>query len=152
MRITPGEGDWGRVEDLGPVTPDYDISLPEWYYADHCGGLTFGVDGMLYYVASRWRGEFPGKDDLRAIDTNPEKAGLIQGVVWRMDPSTTERSEVAILNRPDANCHYVSRGAVNSSGDLFFGHVGPRPVGIFRVSMPEERKKDGYTVPLRCWG
>ena len=152
MRIWPGEGEWGRVEDLGRVTPDYDISLPEWYYADHCGGLTFGVDGMLYYAASRWNGEFPSARDIREITDDPAIASLVQGVVWRMDPETGKREEVAILNRPDTNCHYVSRGAVNKEGDLFFGHVGPKPVGIFKVSMPEERKAVGKKVPIRSWG
>ncbi len=152
MRIWPEDGVWGRVEDLGAVTPDYDFSLPEWYYADHCGGLTFGVDGMLYYVASRWKGDLPGKDELRAISDDPKRSSLIQGVVFRMDPETNKREEVAVLNRPDANCHYVSRGAVNKEGDLFFGHVGPRPVGFFKVTMPEERKNIGKKVPIRCWG
>ena len=152
MRIWPEEGDWGRVEDLGPVTPDYDDSLPESFFADHCGGLTFGVDGMLYYVASRWEGNFPTKKDLRHIGEGQEKSAINQGVVWRMDPQTAKREEVAILNRPDASCHYVSRGAVNREGDLFFGHVGPRPVGLFKVSMPDERKKIGEKVPMRPWG
>jgi hypothetical protein len=152
MRIWPEEGEWGRIEDLGPVTPDYDISLPEWYFADHCGGLTFSPDGMLYYVAARWQGEFPSKNDIRRVTTDPAVTSLVQGVVWRMDPDTNEREEVAILNRPDSNSQYVSRGAVNKEGDLFFGHVGPRPVGIFKVTMPTERKAMGKNVPLRSWG
>jgi hypothetical protein len=152
MRIWPNDGEWGRIQDLGKVTPDHDISLPEWYFADHCGGLTFGVDGMLYYVASRWKGDFPPREDIRAVTNDPARTSVDQGVVWRMDPNTTEREEVTILNRPDSNSHYVSRGAVNREGDLFFGHVGPRPVGIFKVTMPEDKKAIGAEVPLRSWG
>ena len=46
--------DWPRVEDLGPATQPRDLSFPIDMYRDHCGGLTFGGDGKLYYVASRW--------------------------------------------------------------------------------------------------
>ena len=152
IRIWPEDGEWGRVEDLGPVTPDYDISLPDWYYADHCGGLTFGVDGMLYYVAARWEGPLPPAGNLRRITTDPAIISQVQGVVWRMDPQSGRREEVAILNRPDASCQYVSRAAVDRNGDLFFGHVGPRPVGLFKVSMPDDRKRIGRAVPWRSWG
>jgi hypothetical protein len=55
MRIWPNQGDWPRVEDLGPATQARDTSFPVDMYRDHCGGLTFGGDGKLYYVASRWR-------------------------------------------------------------------------------------------------
>lgn len=152
MRISTAEGEWGRVDDLGPTTPDYDITRPEWFYGDHCGGLTFGVDGMLYYVASRWEGDFPQMDKVRLITDDPAVTSLIEGVVWRMDPATGRREEVAILNRPDSNSQYVSRAAVNYEGDLFFGHVGPRPVGLFKVTVPEERKRIGKPVPVRSWG
>ncbi len=55
MRIWLNEGEWPRVEDLGPATQPRDTSFPIDMYDDHCGGLTFGGDGKLYYVASRWR-------------------------------------------------------------------------------------------------
>ena len=60
MRIWPNEGDWGRVEDLGPTTQPRDLTLPLSTFLDHCGGLVFGGDGLLYYCASRWR---EGKTD-----------------------------------------------------------------------------------------
>ena len=47
MRIWMEEGDWGRVEDLGPATQERDTSIPYNTFLDHCGGLTFGADGML---------------------------------------------------------------------------------------------------------
>ena len=145
MRIYPDEGEWGRVEDLGAATQGRDLSIPMAKFVDHCGGLVFGADGMLYYVASRW------KPHVTSVPM--AKPGDLEGVVWRMDPETLERTEVAVLRRPDSNAQYVSRGAVDHNGDLFFGHVGrPRPVGLFRVEMPADRRREGAHLPLRMWG
>jgi len=144
MRIWPNEPGWGRLEDLGPVTQEHDMTVPENYLQDHCGGLTFGGDGQLYYVASRWR------DALR--NPLPESHKEKEGVVWRMDPDTLQRTEVAVLERPDAFAQYVSRGAVDANGNLFFGHVGPATVGIFKVTVPAERRKTNAHLPIRMWG
>ena len=142
MRIWPNKGEWGRVEDLGPATQDRDLTIPISTFVDHCGGLTFGPDGMLYYVASRWNHLVRFMKDAARGD--------FQGIVWRMDPRTLQREQVAILDRPDACSQYVSRGAVDRHGDLFFGHVGPKPVGLFRVTVPQGRKTQ--TPPVRIWG
>jgi len=144
MRIWPDEGEWGRVEDLGPATQNRDPSVPHDTFRDHCGGLTFAADGQLYYVASRW------KDPVYNPMSDEHKD--MEGVVWRLNPETLEREEVALLERPDAFAQYVSRGAVDHNGDLFFGHVGPRPVGLFKVEMPEDRKKENAHLPIRMWG
>ncbi len=144
MRIWPEDGEWGRVEDLGPATQERDPTLPHDTFLDHCGGMTFAADGKLYYVASRWRD--PVYNPLSEEHQDRE------GVVWRMDPGTLEREEVTLLKRPDAPAQYVSRGAVDHNGNLFFGHVGPRPVGLFRVEMPEDRKKKNAHLPIRIWG
>jgi len=144
VRIWPDEGPWGRVDDLGPTTWECDMTVPECYLRDHCGGLTFAGDGMLYYVASRcWDPE-----------TNPPPEGHMEreGIVWRLDPETLEREEVAVLERPDAFTQYVSRGAADANGDLFFGHIGPVPVGFFKVTLPPERKRPNAHLPLRMWG
>ena len=134
IRIWPEEGEWGLVEDLGPVTPPHDPVIPEQFFIDHSGGLVFGADGMLYYAASRWKGEFPVKDEMFVeLKSDVE----VEGVVWRMNPATLEREEVAILKRPETAAQYVTRGAVDKNGDLFFGHVGrPTPVGFFKMNMP----------------
>lgn len=142
MRIWPDEGEWGRVENLEPVTPDHDPTQPEVFGMDHCGGLTIGGDGQLYYVASRWP-----KNDYYA---EPDK---LEGVVWRLDPDTHKREAVAVLRRPDGRAQYASRGAADHNGDLFFGHVGhPKPVGIFKVCVPEQRKRPNAHLPIRMWG
>ena len=144
MRIWPEDGEWGKVEDLGPATQDRDPTLPHDTFLDHCGGLTFAADGKLYYVASRWRN--PVYNPLSEEHQDRE------GVIWRMDPETLEQEEVTLLERPDASAQYVSRGAVDHNGDLFFGHVGPRPVGLFRVEMPDDKKKKDAHFPIRMWG
>lgn len=141
MRLWPEEGEWGRLEDLGPATPDHDATIPEMFFCDHCGGLVFGGDGQLYYVASRWpNGDY--HHDIKALE----------GVVWRLDPRTLARQEVAILRRPEGTTQYVSRGAVDRNGDLYFGHIGKRPVGIFKVSVPPERRRSDAHLPIRLWG
>lgn len=144
MRIWPSEGQWPRVEDLGPATQERDLAVPICTFLDHCGGLTFAADGQLYYVVSRWRDP--------VYNPLPEEHKEKEGVVIRMNPATLEREEVAILDRPVHCAQYVSRGAVDHNGDLFFGHVGPRTVGLFRLTMPEDRKKKNAHLPIRMWG
>ena len=41
------EGDWPRVEDLGPTTQKRDLTIPMDTFVDHCGGLVMGGDGQL---------------------------------------------------------------------------------------------------------
>lgn len=144
VRIWPNEGEWPRVENLGLVTQPRDLSLPEDTFRDHCGGLTFAGDGQLYYVASRWRDPVynnlpPGHQDL-------------EGVVWRLNPATLERQETVRLDGPSSSAQYVSRGAVDHNGDLFFGHVGSVPAGIFKLTLPNSRRKKDAHLPLRMWG
>jgi len=144
MRIWPDEGDWPRIEDLGPATQKRDPSVSVDTFVDHCGGLTFAGDGQLYYVASRWRD--PVYSPMPAGHKDRE------GVVWRLNPATLQREEVARLEHPKELAQYVSRGAVDHNGDLFFGHVGSHPSGIFKVEMPADRKKKDAHLPIRMWG
>ncbi len=144
MRIWLYEGEWGRVEDLGPATQDRDLTIPIDTFKDHCGGMTLGGDGMIYYVASRWRDE---KYNPLSLD-HAER----EGVVWRLNPDTYEKTEVTVLQRPGEFAQYVSRGAVDHNGNLFFGHVGPMPVGIFKVDMPADHRRRDAHLPIRVWG
>ncbi|MGD0921168.1 MAG: hypothetical protein ABSA70_05300 [Terriglobia bacterium] len=144
MRIWPNKGEWPRVEDLGPVTQKRDPTVSVSTFYDHCGGLTMAGDRQLYYVASRWRD--PVYHPLPAGHQDRE------GVVWRLNLSTLERTEVARLEHPKNFAQYVSRGAVDHNGDLFFGHVGSRPSGIFKVEMPADRKRENAHLPIRIWG
>ena len=144
MRIWPNEGEWPKVEDLGPVTQKRDPSVSVNTFIDHCGGLTVGGDGQIYYVASRWR------DPVYNPMPAPHKER--EGVVWRLDPATLRREEVSTLQHPSDFAQYVSRGAVDHRGDLFFGHVGSHPSGIFKVEMPADRKRENAHLPIRMWG
>ena len=144
LRIWPDEGKWGHIEDLGAATQDRDLSEAMNTFLDHCGGLVFGGDNQLYYVASRWK-------DVSG-DPLAGEAGRAEGVVWRLNPKTCAREEVALLERPGHDAQYVSRGAVDHNGDLFFGHVGPVPVGLFRMEMPKDRKRANAHLPIRMWG
>ena len=145
MRIWPDEGAWGRVEDLGRTTQAPDPTLPANFYQDHSGGLVFAGDGCLYYAASRWHD--PVRNPLPEEDRKHQR-----GVVWRYNPRTGERDAVALLERPNCDSHYISRGAADRNGNLFFGHVGPKPVGFFKVTLPPERRKKNAHLPLRPWG
>ena len=144
MRIWPNEGDWPRVEDLGPTTQDRDPTIPTDTFLDHCGGLVFAGDGQLYYVASRWRDP--------VYNPMPTDHKEREGVVWRLNSATLERQEVTRLVHPKKFAQYVSRGAVDHHGDLFFGLVGAVPAGIFKVEMPLDRKKENAHLPIRMWG
>ena len=144
IRIWPNEGEWPRIENLGPATQDRDTTEVVGMYEDHCGGLVFAGDGQLYYVASRWRD--PKYNPMSASHKERE------GVVWRLNPKTLAREEVTTLVHPNGFAHYVTRGAVDHNGDLFFGHVGSYPCGIFRVAMPAGRKRENAHLPLRVWG
>ncbi len=145
MRIWPNEGEWPKVEDLGSATQvaDPTYSTPTDMELDHCGGLVFAGDGQLYFVAARWRGFLDHPLPLEQQERT--------GVVWRMNPETLQRQEVARLVDSKGWSPYVSRGAVDHRGDLFFGFGGSQP-GIFKVEMPEERKKENAHLPLRMWG
>lgn len=144
LRFWPEEGAFGRMEDLGAVTQKRTLSIPYNMFIDHAGGLVFDNDGQLYFVHSRWFGEkqiMPKHRQMKA-----------EGVLVRLDPQTLKREEIMVLKRPDAIAQYVSRGARDRNGDLFFANMGKMPVGFFRVKMPNRRQGGECHLPLRMWG
>jgi len=81
----------------------------------------------------------------------------MEGLVWRLNAQTLERKLVAILKRPDGQAaQYVSRGAVDRNGNLFFGHLNVLrsawPAGVFRVQLPEAHRRKPQADSLRMWG
>jgi hypothetical protein len=145
IRYWPEEGEFGRIEDLGRINQDRDSSAPISMSLDHVGGLVFGLDGMLYFVKAIWNPE-----NQWASDSFHAYKAL--GVVVRMNPETLEKEDLITLERPDGHSHYVSRGARDHAGNIYFGHVGRAPVGIFRMTVPQTVNDRTGHLPLRTWG
>jgi hypothetical protein len=139
------DGDEPHIDDLGPLTQARDTTLSLGPMADHAGGLVFGPDDLLYYGATRW-------PDPRWAPENPAELTAIEGVIWAHDVTTNERHQAAVLKRPDQGAHYISRASVDGNGDLFFGHVGAPPAGVFKLTLPPSAKRPGWVQPLRVWG
>ena len=146
FRYWPEDGPYGRIEDLGPVhQQDRDRTFPIPFFLDHCGGLVFGVDGMLYFGTSRWQ---PRAESAFLEGDQKHKP---EGIIVRMDTRTLEKTDFARVHRPDGQGHYVSRGARDRHGNLFFGQVvRPIPAGFSRLEMNETA--DNAHLPLRTWG
>jgi hypothetical protein len=146
VRFWPNQRQWGRVEDLGIVNEIFDLSRPVDYYTDHVGGLVFGSDGMLYLAGSQW------DDDQDMYEPGFKKT--TRAAVWKYDPDTMTREKVAVLEHENRLCHYVSRAAMDSNGDLFFATVDMvnRPYAIFKVYMQEQKHKHSNPILPRMWG
>ncbi len=74
-----------------------------------------------------------------------------EGIVVQMNPRTLEKKDFALLHRPGGVGHYVSRGARDRFGHLFFGQVArPLPTGLSRLDMDV----NGIDLhrPVRTWG
>ena len=147
FRHFPMDGPQGRIEDLGPASqPERNRRWPVAFFEDHVGGMTFGPDGNLYYVISRW----PAETQMGVAHWAGEGVKRFRGIVVQLNPQTLERRDFAELDRGDGkSSHYVSRGSMDRNGDLFFGNVGGTPSGIFRLPMECEEKP---ALRLRVWG
>ncbi|MFA5859720.1 MAG: hypothetical protein WC955_11730 [Elusimicrobiota bacterium] len=147
IRFWPTHGEFGTVEDLGCATQSKrNTAIPFSMFLDHSGGVVFGNDGNLYYGHSRW-----DDDNNQNSDTNRQFKNAT-GAVVQLNPQTLERKEVATLTRPDGAAQYISRGARDRNGDLFFMNVGRLPVGFFKMTMPGRKESSNSHLPLRIWG
>jgi hypothetical protein len=146
FRFRPDQGQWGTVESLGPATQDHDPRVAINTFVDHCGGLTFGPDGRLYYVSTSWTKE--------AETRIHRDAAHLTGTVYAMDVATGQSEPVVELHRPDGWSHYATRGAVDRRGDLFFGAIAHRigPTGLHRVRLEGMVQGGGIEIPRRSWG
>ncbi len=152
FRHIPEDGPQGSLEDLGPATQmERDRQHAIGFFIDHVGGMVFGPDGMLYYVKSVW----PGGEEMKWSQKPGWYLPLqipLKGIVVRFNPKTNEKEDFAELSVPNRIANYVSRAGMDQNGDLFFGHVGGRPPGIFKISMGYEKKIESKNFPLRFWG
>ena len=145
IRFWPDEREFGYAEDLGVITQKRNTAIPYSMFVDHAGGLVFDNDGQLYFVFSRWY------DETEQLEP-PGRQIKAEGVVLRLNPITLEREENGVLKRPAAIAQYITRGAKDRNGDIFFGNVGKIPVGFFKMQMPNRNRDAGSFLPLRMWG
>jgi len=141
-RYWPEDGPDGRLEDLGPLTEPFPTDRPVGVNTDHVGGLVFSGDGRLYYVKSVW--------DLEVVETgrvDPRDATRSIAMLARYDPATGAHEDLASLCGGTGRHHYISRGAADADGDLYFGKVLARPAGVYRVT-----GLGRGAAPLRLWG
>lgn len=127
-RYWPEAGPDGRLEDLGPLTDPFPTDRPIGVNTDHVGGLVFADDGRLYYVKSVWDRDVHAGQPVDRCDVTRSIAMLS-----RYDPGTGEHEDVVSLCGGTGRHHYISRGAVDADGDLYFGKVLARPAGVYRV-------------------
>ncbi len=148
VRFRPGDGPAGRLEDLGRLTQAGSPSQPVGVNSDHVGGLVFGADGLLYYAKSAWAA--PAGGDGPRPSGGP---GDSIAVLCRMDPRTLRHEEVCTLAEGPGRHHYISRGARDAAGALYFAKVLAQPAGMYRVTLPggaaAAARPDGR---LRRWG
>ena len=154
VRYWPMEGPHGRMEDLGLVNQARDESFVISLATDHAGGLVVGGDGRVYFVCSRWK---PDIEQPCAWNAAPSDftAKTAHGDLVAFDPATGKMETVLTLQLgPDAvtSSQYVSRGARDHDGNLYFAHIGSRPSGFFRVTTPWAKAGSSGHLPLRMWG
>jgi hypothetical protein len=144
LRYFPDDGENGRLEDLGLLGPPTDPQLPIAVNRNHVGGLVLHGD-WVYYVASHWLPE-----DLPAMQSGGPSRDQCIAMVQRMNTQTGAKEDVCTLSAGVGMHHYISRGALAQTGDLFFAKIMARPAGIYRVRLPEiGAQPQPY---IRYWG
>ena len=142
-RYWPDAGSSGELEDLGPLTAPWPGDEPLDLNLDHVGGLVFGADRRLYYAKAHWLAEPPERRP-----SGRATAPISRTMVCRFDPSTGGHEALLALKGGAPPHHYVSSGAADDRGDLFFGKGCTRPAGLYRVS---GLGAGGQAAP-RLWG
>ena len=144
LRYFPDEGEVGRLEDLGLVGPPTDPRLPITVNRNHAGGLVLHGD-WLYYTVSHWPPE-----NLATIQVGTPTREQCITMVQRLHTGTLVKEDVCTLSAGVGMHHYISRGALAQTGDLFFAKIMARPAGLYRVRVPEIGPQ--ATPNIRYWG
>ena len=136
-----GDGDQGRMTDLGPVHQGLTGLEPSQINQSHVGGLAFGPDGKLYYSV---------------MIEKHAKLGMISHLV-RYDLKTGIHEDLGPLYDPvlDQSVTYVSRAVWISPHDLVLAVVGRTPTGVAHVRFDESDLPGPAPVgfpSLRVWG
>ncbi len=119
-----------EMRDFGKA---YGEESPEWKHIinDHCGGLTFGSDNKLYFVA------------------NLETPDGARPHLIRFDPETEERELLGALICDGQYGDHMSRGAFGADGKLYFAEAGNTPTKMFCCDVG---LKPGSHGKRRVWG
>ncbi len=133
FRYFPEEGPHGKMIDLGPAFGDRTGHELSNVNEDHIGGLVFDAEGWMYYGAQRRH------------DQPPITSELI-----RMNIETGERQSLGPLVDGDKKMFYVSRAVRIGGNHLILGLVGPKPLAIGHVTLPDRQPNN--IAPLRYWG
>lgn len=141
-RYWPEDGPDGRLEDLGAITQPRNEEVILSVNIDHVGGLIAGADGKLYLVKAMWDGEGRSKVSRRNA----------KALLTRLDPDTGLWEDLMELSSEKGENHYVSRGAVTSSGTMVFGKIMTSPAGIYRLRVADCPPPNGPSQYLRLWG
>ena len=144
MRFWPDEGEYGKLEDLGCLTAATNPYFPTSVNIDHVGGLVFGNDGFLYYVKS-CRGNY-------TQNLNNAAPADAVACLCRFNPISLEHEEICTLKGGAGMNHYISRGAKDSHGNLYFGKILAHPAGIYRVEIKTDTVIRANNEYLRFWG
>lgn len=101
-----------EVKDFGKA---YGEESKEWNHIihDHVGGLVFGSDHKLYFVA------------------NMETPDGARPHLIRFDPETEEREMMGPLKCDGQYGDHISRGSFGSDGKLYFAEAGNTPTKLF---------------------
>jgi hypothetical protein len=138
-RFWPDDGEFGRLEDLGQLTPPGDPYQPTGVNQDHVGGLVFAADGRLHYVKSK------------AIEVDGQC--VRHGMLCRLDTSTLQHEELCTVQGGNGPNYYVARAARDAEGSLYFGKILAEPAGFYRVSVVNHDGAAGSAPPIpRLWG
>lgn len=119
-----------EMKDFGKA---YGEESPEWKHIinDHCGGLVFGSDLKLYFVA------------------NLETSDGARPYLIRFDPETEEREVLGALYCDGQYGDHMSRGVFGTDGKLYFAEAGNTPTKLFCCDV---NLKPGFHGPRRVWG
>ena len=106
-----------KLQDFGKAVGE---ESPDWSHIihEHVGGMTFGADAKLYFVANL------------PADDGASRPHLVQ-----FDPATARREILAPLQIDGAWVDHIARGALGSDRKLYFAEAGNTPTKLVRADL-----------------
>ncbi|MDD5699354.1 MAG: hypothetical protein PHH77_12135 [Victivallaceae bacterium] len=120
-----------RLHDYGKACGEEN---GEWDHIihSHAGGVVFGPDGLLYFVANVKSGD-------------KSVPHLI-----RMNPATEKRENLGVIRYRGAPADHISRAVTDAAGNLYFAETGNTPTKLFRYT--PETAGEMKIKARRLWG